>query len=189
MASSENPFQQVSLTSDSGVGDNGRPNEVPKELFIENERPDTSQPDQPGNSPGKYDLSVLHRFLDQDLEKKGYEDALTNPDTQHMNRTIETIRHQLMGILSRVETYYQGYLRDIDFHIETRRRQNLLELVAELETHKAKIEDEKKTVDAIKNEAFKDGWPCQNLILTYQRGFLNGFAAITYETILSKRNP
>lgn len=189
MPPSEDPLQSVSHTSDNGVGVTREPPEIPEQFFIENEHPDAARPEQFGSLSGKYDLALLYKFIDQDLEKKGYEDALTNPDTQHMNRTIETIRNQLKSLLSRVEGYYQGYLRDIEFHIETRKQQNLLELVAELETHKAKIEDEKKTVEKITHEAFNDGWPCQNLILTYKRGFLNGFAAITYETILSKRNP
>lgn len=188
MPSSEDSYQAVSHASDNGASAVEEPPDIPEKFFIENEHPEPTTFDQPKSTPGKYDLALLYKFIDQDLEKKGYEDALTNPDTQHMTRTIETIRHQFKGILSRVETYYQGYLRDIDFHIETRKRQNLLELVAELETHKAKMEDEKMTVEAIKNEALNDGWPCQNLILTYKRGFLNGFAAITYETILSKRN-
>jgi len=186
---SDNPFPRINGTSDNGANATGGPPEIPERLFIEHENPDLGKANGTASTHQKYDLGLLYRFLEQDFEKKGYEDALTNPDTQLMNRAVDTIRHQLKGVLSRVETYYEGYLRDIDFHIETRKGHNLLELVAELETHKAKITNEKKTVESIKAEALNDGWPCQNLILTYKRGFLNGYAAITYETILSGRNP
>lgn len=166
----------------------GEPPEVPEQLFVEYENRDSNRSGREDTLHSKYDLTRLYIFLDQNLEKKGYEDALTNPDTHYMKQQADSIRNQLVFIVSRAKTYYAGHLKDIAFHVETRKRQNLMELVAELETHKAKIEDEQKTVESIENEVLKEGWPCQNLINTYRRGFLNGFAAITYETILSKRN-
>lgn len=186
---SNNHPRNGSSSPDNVPGATDGPPEVSEQLFVEYENPDSNRSGREETQQPRYDLARLYIFLDQNLEKKGYEDALTNPDTHYMKQQTDSIRNQLIFIISRAKTYYCAHLKDIEFHVETRKRQNLMELVAELETHRAKIEDEQQTVQSIENEVLKEGWPCQNLVNTYTRGFLNGFAAITYGTILSKRNP
>lgn len=133
-------------------------------------------------------LQTLYNYLEQNLEKQGYEDALMNPDTSYMQEHIAYLQNELNLMISKVHTYYKTYMRQIDFHIETRKRNDMVEMVDELITHKASVEDEIKIVSEIEDDAKRSNGITQNVILSYKRGFKNGFAAITYGTILTKRN-
>jgi len=134
------------------------------------------------------DLQALYIFLQRNLERKGYEDALVNPDTSVMEEHVQFIKSELLLYISRVKTFYTGYMRDIEFHIETRKRNGLIETVEELNTHHKNIADEFRTVLSIEDDTKENNGASQSLTLGYRIGFRNGFAAITYNTILGKQN-
>lgn len=163
--------------------------EIPERIFIEKAKPRTRQSmEQEEAKQSVNDLQTLYRYLEQDLEKKGYEDALINPDTSYMNEHVQFISNELSLLIAKVNTYYSGYIRTIDFHIETRKRSGMLETVDELLSHKATVLEEISKVTEIENESKAQTGISQNIILSYKKGFRNGFAAITYNTVLGKRN-
>lgn len=161
--------------------------EIPEETFVEYSN--TNQPDmEPNESQLEVnDIQTLYRYLEQNLEKKGYEDALMNPDTSYMEEHIRFLQNELNITISKVNTYYRQYMRLIDFHIDTRKRQEMIEVVDELLTKKANVEDEMKVVAQIENDARNANGITQNLVLSYKKGFRNGFSAITYGTILTRK--
>lgn len=163
--------------------------EVPERIFIENEKPIAKTQAEPANEQeDQHDLQALYRYLERNLETKGYEHALINPDSSSMEEHILFINNELHLMISRVKTYYSGYLRKIDFHMETRKRNGMIETVEELITHKETILDELNIVKTIEADATNGTGACQNLIISYKKGFRNGMAAITYGTIFGKRN-
>jgi hypothetical protein len=164
------------------------PPEIPENIFVEYEKPKSKVPMETNNQQQLDDIHMLYRYLQQDLEKKGYEHALVNPDASYMQEHVLYLQNQLNLLISKVTTHYRNYLRQIDFHIDTRKRHDMVEMVDELLTHKANIEDEMKLVAAIEEDAKKGNGITQNVILSYKRGFKNGFAAITYGTILNRKN-
>lgn len=109
-----------------------------------------------------------------------------NPDSSLLEEHIQFIQNDLNLLISKVKNYYSGYVRTIDFHIETRKKNGMIETVEELLTHKATVLDEIKLVLAIEEDTNNGRGLSQNLILGYKKGFRNGFAAITYNTVLSK---
>jgi len=163
--------------------------EIPEHIFIEYEKPSKITPMEPTETPQEVnDLQSLYRYLEQNLEKKGYEAALMNPDSSYMEEHVRFLQNELSITISKVNTYYKSHVRQIDFHIETRKRHEMIEMVDELLTKKANVEDEMKIVSSIENDAKSANGISQNVVLSYRKGFKNGFAAITYGTILSKKS-
>jgi len=163
--------------------------EIPENVFIEYAKP-KPKPSMDTNEvkPEASDLQTLYRYLEQNLEKKGYEDALINPDTGYMEEQVLYINNELALLISKIKTYYAGYMRTIDFHIETRQRSGMIETVDELIAHKETVAGEMKIVLSIEEDSIQRVGLSQNPILSYRKGFRNGFAAITYNTVLSRKN-
>lgn len=163
--------------------------QIPENIFVEYEDPKPNTRMEPTEEQSEVtDLKALYKFLEQSFEKKGYEDALMNPDTSSMEEQVVLLQNSLTLMLSRVRTYYSSYMRNIEFHIETRKRNGMIETVDELETHKKNIEEEISIVQLIAEEARQGSGLGQTMILSYKRGFRNGFAAITFNNILSRKN-
>lgn len=167
------------------------PPEVPEHVFVEASKSKPSKAvAEPPQTHATNDIHTLYQYLEQNLEKRGYEDALINPDTSYMEENVLYINNDLQLLIARVKMYYTGYLRTIDFHIDSRGRSGMLETVDELVTHKKTVEEEMREVEAIGKDANEGKGLCQNLVLGYKKGFRNGFAAITYNAVLGRRpNP
>ncbi len=161
--------------------------EIPEHIFIESANPKPSKVNEVISANPVNDLHALYRHLEQNFEKKGYEDALINPDTSYMEENITVINNNLKLLISKINTYYSGYLRTIDFHIETRKRSGLLETVDELISHKQTVLEEINNVAIIETDSNNGVGLSQNLALSYRKGFRNGFAAITYNTVLGRK--
>lgn len=160
--------------------------EIPEHIFIEHTKPRQKNMDVEEQKTETVTVQALYKYLEQNLESKGYDDALMNPDTSSMEENLRIVINDLNLLISKVKTYYSGHLRSIDFHIETRKAQGMIEIVEELQTHRDTIIDEIKIVTSIEEDTKKGTGLSENLILSYRRGFRNGFAAITYNTILGK---
>ncbi|HTJ53226.1 MAG TPA: hypothetical protein VL443_27415 [Cyclobacteriaceae bacterium] len=161
--------------------------EIPEHIFIEYAKPNLKEPmDQNEEKQDVSDLQTLYRYLEQNQDKKGYEDALINPDSSYMEEQVTYINNELSLLISKIRTYYVRHLRNIDFHIDTRKRNGMLETVDELLTHKETVLEEMRIVSSIEEDSRNGKGLSQNPILSYRKGFRNGFAAITYNTVLSK---
>jgi hypothetical protein len=165
--------------------------EVPEHVFVEASKNKPSKAAvEPPLARATNDIHTLYLYLEQNLEKRGYEDALINPDTSYMEENVLYINNDLQLLIARVKMYYTGYLRTIDFHIDSRSRSGMLETVDELVTHKKTVEEEMREVETIGKDADTGKGLCQNLVLGYKKGFRNGFAAITYNAVLGRKpNP
>lgn len=161
--------------------------EIQEHIFVEYEKPKTKslmEPNEPTQEVNN--LQTLYRYLEQNLEKKGYEDALMNPDTSYRDEHVKYIQNELSLMISKVKTYYNSHLRTIDLHIETRKRGGMLELVDELVSERQIVEDELNIVSQIDQDSQNANGLTENLFLSYKKGFKNGFAAITYNTVLKR---
>jgi len=163
--------------------------EIPEDIFIEFEKPKQPTHMEPAEEKQEVnDLDALYKFLEHNYEKKGYEDALMNPDSSSMEEQVMLIRNEFNLMISKVKTHYSTYTRTIDFHIETRKRNGMVETVDELETHKKNIQEEISIVNSIYEEDKTNSGLSQNRILSYRRGFKNGFAAITFNNVLGRKS-
>ena len=120
---------------------------------------------------------MLYAFLSLDYQQSGYDDALVHPDTSYRNEKIREIQGDLDIVIRKAKTFYEDTIRELDFLISSRNRIGMVDVVDELKMKKGKAEDHYKKVLEIQQEAIDQG-ESHSLIISYNRGFQNGMAAI-----------
>lgn len=164
-----------------------RPADIPKELFIEERTPQSDSPIIIPNQQVGSGIEAIYNFLQADYETKGFNDALTNPDESYRTDNIKLISLDLYILIQKVNTYYEDMIREIDFHISTRSRAGLIDLVEELKAKKEMVYEHVAKVAGIKKEMDTGSGMNQRIILSYQRGFMRGLSALTQSNVLNKK--
>jgi len=159
--------------------------DIPENVFIENGETERKAPAEKQEKSDN-NIGMLYRFLDRDLESQGHDDALRNPDTTNLQENIAYIKNELQRTIKKVKTFYESFIREINFHIESRSRSGMVDTVQELQMKKQIAEDHIKKVLEIEDDTKNDRGDSQGLILSYTRGFKNGLAAISHYSIIRK---
>jgi hypothetical protein len=152
----------------------------------------TSKETPAGGNPGLISidgsrgLDAIYSFLQFDYESKGYNDALTNPDESYKSDNIRLFHHDLLILIDRSTIYYEGLLKEIDFHISSRSRAGLIDLVEEMKIRKELVLDHITKVKALKEEAVSGGGATERIGLSYQRGFMRGLSAISQSKLFNR---
>lgn len=157
--------------------------DIPEETFIEKEKPEKDH----GDERVKVGITLLYEFLDKNYESKGYDDALINPDTTHLEQNVTALKNDLERSIRRVKTFYEDTIREINFHISCRSRSGMIDTVEELTVKKEIAESHIQQVVEIEEQAKNDLGVGHGIIISYTKGFKNGLAAISHHIIL-KRN-
>lgn len=158
------------------------------------ENPETGNQSVNGNRPGDGLISVngamgldaIYAYLQYDYESRGYNDALTNPDESYKADNIKLFNHDLLILIDRSATYYEGLLKDVEFHIGSRTRAGLIDLVEELKIRKEIVLDHLIKLKAIKEETIKGEGSAPRIALSYQRGFMRGLSAISQSKVINR---
>ncbi|SEB20640.1 hypothetical protein [Pedobacter hartonius] len=160
--------------------------EIPERLFIENEKELSGKTDEVSVRKAENNIELLFDFLDKNHENKGYEDALMNPDASHLDQNLEALKNQLDRTIRRVKTFYEDFIKEIDFHIDSRSRSGMVDVVDELKMKKCIAESHVLKVLEIEAEHRSNTGDSQGMIISYTRGFMNGLSAISHHTILKR---
>jgi len=158
---------------------------VPRELFID--ETDPVQVALPGSSEAASGIEAVYAFLQDDYESRGYNDALTNPDDSYKTDNLRLLSQDLAIHIQRANTYYESILKELDFHISSRSRAGLVDLVEELKMRKELVLSYLEKIGLIRNDAENRNGLTERIMLSYQRGFTRGLAAITQAKILNQR--
>lgn len=156
----------------------------PQGVFVE--KKDQEPADKEVFSPSEHGINLLFQFLERNFEKKGYEDALINPDTTHLEQNIAGLKNELERTIRKVKTFYEDFIREIDFHISSRTRSGMIDTVEELNVKKGTAESHVRQVLEIEQEASESRGVAQGIVLSYTRGFRNGLAAISHHSIMNR---
>ncbi len=132
-------------------------------------------------------IDSIYSFLQSDFEIKGYNDALTSPEDSNKKDNMRLIQLDLEILIQKVDTYYKDSLREIDFHVNSRTRAGLIELVEELKTRKEMVLEHMIKVDELKKEIQSNTGMTQRIVLSYERGFMRGLSALTQSKIINKK--
>jgi hypothetical protein len=135
---------------------------------------------------GSIGLDAIYSFLQDDFESRGYNDALTNPEEGYKNDNIRLLSHDLLILIDRSTNYYESFLKELDFHIGSRSRAGLIDLVEELKIRKDIIKDHLEKIGQIKADAASGSGSAQRIALSYQRGFMRGLSAISQSKIFKR---
>ncbi|WP_276482590.1 hypothetical protein [Paraflavitalea pollutisoli] len=168
------------LSFANAVGD------IPEETFIEKEQPANQTNNEPPAAPLFAGIQLLYEFLDKNHESKGYNDALINPDMTHLDQTIIALKNDLERSIRKTKTFYEDFIRQINFHIVSRSRSGMVDMVEELVVKKEIAESHIKQVIEIEEQARQNEGVGHGIIISYTRGFRNGLAAISGQMILNK---
>ena len=173
------PKQNDPTSSNSAAVD------IPEDLVVEKAPPVRQDAVQDSKDRPSY-IDKLYEFLAINYRERGYDDALVNPDISHLTQNLENLRSELFRTITMVKRNYEAYVRKLDFHIESRRRSGLIDIVDELLMYKNVALDDVKIVVRIEEEAEKQTGDGEGIFLSYTLGFKNGLAAITHHEILRK---
>lgn len=162
--------------------------DVAEELFIAKETAsgdnDTDTVDKNGNDSG---INLLFQFLERNHESRGYDDALVNPDNSHLEQNVEALKNEFERTVKKVKTFYEDFITEINFHINSRSRSGLVDTVEELNMKKTIAESHIKKVLEIESDAKNNRGDSQGILISYTRGFKNGLAAISHHNILKRK--
>lgn len=118
-------------------------------------------------------------FLKQDFEPDGYQDALVNPDRSYCDSNKQILRYKLELVVNEALTFYTEKLRACDFLIQTRADSGMLDTVKEVQSEKDNVIEEVEKIRLILSEAKQNMGVGHLIVLSYERGFQRGLAAIT----------
>ena len=162
--------------------------EIPENVFLEKEKPqNNSNYGRDVIAPEEQGIQLLFQFLDKNYEHKGYDDALINPDSTHLEQNVEALKNDLGLITMKIKTYYSAFINEINFHISSRSRSGMIDTVDELNGKKETAETYIKQVLDIENDLKENKGIGQGVILSYTKGFRNGLAAISHHSIMKKK--
>lgn len=135
---------------------------------------------------GSLGLDAIFAFYQDDYESRGYNDALANPDESYKTDNIRLFNHDLLILIDRSSNYYESFLKELDFHIGSRTRAGLIDLVEELKIRKEIVTDLLEKIKQVKADAVSGTGPSQRIALSYQRGFMRGLSAISQARMLNR---
>lgn len=133
-----------------------------------------------------YNLDEIYDYASVDFEQRGYQDALTNPDTSYKEENIDLLLMDLEIRIQRAELYYSNLLLDLDFHILSRKDAGLIDTVKQLESQKDKILDSQSQIVKIKEEFLEKEGLNKRITFSYKRGFNRGLASMSTNLLNSK---
>ncbi len=128
-------------------------------------------------------IDLIYNFLRDDYESKGYDDALTNPDTSYKEMNKSMIKSALEVKFKQVQRRYEDDLKKIDFHINSRKEAGLVELVKELETKKEILLQHVNELNTMERDFIGEKPYMMGMLYSYERGFVRGLAALSLEQI------
>jgi len=131
-------------------------------------------------------ILAIYHYLESDCETKGFDDAMISPDESYKKENIRLIKFDLEIIIQKVRIYHDSMLKEIDFHIASRSRAGLVDLVEELKSRKTDLLEHIQKVNEIENSLKSSSGYCERAFLSYQRGFMKGMASITQASLMSK---
>jgi hypothetical protein len=160
--------------------------DISETTFIEKDPVHQEMPEEKATTPTNGGIHLLYDFLDKNYESKGYNDALINPDTTHLEQNVIALKNDLERSIRKVKTFYEDFIRQINFHITSRGRSGMIDTVEELTVKKEIAESHIKQVKEIEEQAKLNEGVGHGIVISYTRGFRNGLAAISSHIILNK---
>lgn len=133
-------------------------------------------------------IDLIYFYLKEDNEKKGYADALSNPDNSYKEMNKSLIRSNLEVKFKQVILKYTDDLREIDFHIESRSQAGLVDVVEQLRSRKETLRKHMEMLIEMENDLRKDTPYMLGMLMSYERGFMKGLAALSLETFKTRQS-
>lgn len=158
--------------------------EIKKEDFVDDSNPKSNSSGTVTITYGTgMPIDLIYGFLKEDYETKGYEDALSNPDISYREKNKDIIKSNLEVKFRQVRLKYADVLRDLDFHINSRKQAGLVDLVRQLETKKETYQQHMKELNQMEQDFYDEKPYMVGMLFSYDKGFVRGLAALSIEQL------
>lgn len=157
--------------------------EIKEEDFIDNSDPNAKDTNLSSTMP----MDEIYKYLQIDFESRGYEDALSNPDISYRDMNKKLIISNLKVLFKQVKQIYVDSLNKTEFHIKSRAQAGLIDIVELLKNRKDMLDNHMKEILKMEEDLEKGEDYMIGMLLSYERGFLRGLAALSLETLNLKR--
>lgn len=132
-------------------------------------------------------LDEIYKYLRIDFESRGYDDALSNPDISYRDMNKQLLVSNLKVLFKQVKQIYTDSLKTTDFHIKSREQAGLIDIVDLLKNRKETLENHLTEINKMENDLENNVDYMIGMLLSYERGFLRGLAALSLESLKLKR--
>ena len=132
-------------------------------------------------------LDEIYKYLRIDFESRGYEDSMSNPDISYRDMNKQLLTSNLKVLFKQVKQIYIDNLKTNDFHIKSREQAGLIDIVDLLKNRKETLENHLAEINKMETDLENKEDYMTGMLLSYERGFLRGLAALSLETLKLKR--
>ena len=133
-------------------------------------------------------LDEIYNYLRIDFESRGYEDALSNPDTSYRDMNKQLLVSNLKVLFKQIKQIYIDNLKTNDFHIKSREQAGLIDIVELLKNRRETLENHLTEINKMETDLENNVDYMVGMLLSYERGFLRGLAALSLESFKQKRS-
>lgn len=133
-------------------------------------------------------IDIIYQYLKEDFETKGYEDALCNPDSSYKEMNKQILRNNLEVKLQQVKLRYSDDLKELEFHIDSRSKAGLVDIVEQLKTRHSILAEHLSIIEKMEQELADNTGYMTGMLLSYDRGFLRGLGALSLDKIKSRES-
>lgn len=153
--------------------------EIQEEDFVDYSEPISKENSLQSSMP----IDEIYHYLQINFENKGYEDALSNPDTSYRDMNKKHIISNLRILFKQVKQIYLDNLNRTEFHIKSRSQAGLVDIVDLLINRKVLLDNHLEEITKMEDDLEKEEDYMIGMLLSYERGFLRGLAALSLETL------
>jgi hypothetical protein len=132
-------------------------------------------------------LDEIYKYLRIDFESRGYEDSMSNPDISYRDMNKQLLTSNLKVLFKQIKQIYIDNLKTNDFHIKSREQAGLIDIVDLLKNRKETLENHLNEIIKMENDLENKEDYMTGMLLSYERGFLRGLAALSLESLKLKR--
>lgn len=142
-----------------------------------------SSPTKDNNVSISMPMDQIYKYLQIDFESRGYEDALSNPDISYRDMNKKLIISNLKVLFKQIKQSYFDILNKTEFHIKSREQAGLIDIVEQLKNRKNLLDNHISEINKMEADLEKGEDYMIGMLLSYERGFLRGLAALSLETL------
>jgi hypothetical protein len=132
-------------------------------------------------------LDEIYKYLRIDFESRGFDDAMSNPDISYRDMNKHLLVSNLKVLFKQVKQIYIDNLKTNDFHIKSREQAGLIDIVDLLKNRKETLENHLNEIIKMETDLENKEDYMIGMLLSYERGFLRGLAALSMESLKHSR--
>lgn len=126
------------------------------------------------NTDTEFPIDEIFVLVRANYEKRGYDDAMRNPDGNYMKAGSAKIISELMARINQVTLIYEKFLSDVNVQIQILEEQGLLDMKKTLMSKQLLYEKHLVRLKEMKEMAEKRDSEMMGMVQSYERGFQSG---------------